>query len=70
MAMLSLLEISYDGISDRLYLSINKNGHGKDLLHKWLRSEVPGYAGTRLPRVELNRSAVVNPAKAPVPSSQ
>ena len=49
MAMLSLLEIYCDGISDLLYLSINILGRKENLLWKRLRPDVPGYAGTRLP---------------------
>jgi hypothetical protein len=49
MAMLSLLEIYCDGISDLLYLSINILGRDNDHGYRRLRSEALGYTDTRLP---------------------
>jgi hypothetical protein len=58
-----------DKSSDPLQVSISNLGPDNNFLHKRLRPDVPGYAGTRLPPEELNRSAVVNPTISPVPSS-
>ena len=49
MAMLSLLEIYCDGISDLLYLSINILGRDNDHGYRRLRPEALGYTDTRLP---------------------
>ena len=60
MAMLSLLEIYCDSISDPLYLSINMRGRNTDHVHKRLRPNVPGYAGTRLPEERERLCRVVH----------
>ena len=60
MAMLSLLEIYCDGISDLLYLSINMRGRNTDHVYKGLRPNVPGHAGTRLPEEREHVCRVVH----------